>query len=85
MRLNYREWIASVPPEITGDSLWKMEAYRLALFASDVAWIDVTKLISDLRTRSLADQLYREADEYTISLADVNLTETCSATNEVPF
>jgi four helix bundle protein len=36
-----------------------MEAYRLALFAADVGWHDVTKLTSDRRTRDLSSQLYR--------------------------
>ena len=36
-----------------------MEAYRLSLFLADLGWHDVTKLMSDPRTRSLADQLYR--------------------------
>jgi four helix bundle protein len=44
---------------ITGDSLWKMEAYRLALFATDLGWHDVTKLAGDRRTLDLAGQLYR--------------------------
>lgn len=48
-----------MPVEITGDSLWKMEAYRLSLFMSDIAWRDVTKLAADFRTRGLSDQLYR--------------------------
>jgi four helix bundle protein len=38
-----------------------MEVYRLALFAADVAWIDVTRLVRDRRTISLSDQLYRSA------------------------
>ena len=45
--MNYEEWETSVPDEITNDSLWKMEAYRLGLFAADVGWYDVT--IVDLR------------------------------------
>lgn len=36
-----------------------MEAYRLALFAADIAWRDVTKLMQDRRTRDLSNQLYR--------------------------
>jgi four helix bundle protein len=36
-----------------------MEAYRLALFAADLGWHDVTKLISDKRTIDLSSQLYR--------------------------
>jgi four helix bundle protein len=57
--MSFDEWLKSVPGEITGDSLWKMEAYRLALFAADVGWCDVTKLTGDKRTLDLAGQLYR--------------------------
>ena len=57
--MNYEDWIKTVPSEITGDPLWRVEAYRLALLASDLGWRDVTKLISDKRTLALLDQLYR--------------------------
>jgi four helix bundle protein len=57
--MNYEMWAKTVPAEITGDSLWKMEAYRLALFAADLSWRDVTKLAGDRRTLDLAGQLYR--------------------------
>jgi four helix bundle protein len=57
--MNYKEWLTSVPSEIQGDSLWKMEAYRLALFAADSGWHDVTKLMGDKRTIELSSQLYR--------------------------
>jgi four helix bundle protein len=66
--MNYPEWLKTVPVEITADSVWKMEA--LALFGSDVAWHDVTKLSSDLRTRSLADQLYRAVGSIAANLAE---------------
>ncbi len=45
--------------EITGDSLWKMGAYRLALFLAALGWHDATKLMQDKRTIGLSDQLYR--------------------------
>ena len=57
--MNYEEWLRSVPIAITGDPLWKVEAYRLALFVGELGWHDVTKLIKDKRTMELADQLYR--------------------------
>lgn len=57
--MKYRDWEKTVPEEITGDSLWKIEAYRLALFLNDIGWYDVTKLIKDRRTIGLSDQLYR--------------------------
>jgi len=57
--MNYGTWMKGVPVEITGDSLWKMEAYRLALFAADLGWHDVTRLAGDKRTLDTAGQLYR--------------------------
>ncbi len=57
--MNYREWEESVPAEIKTDSVWKAKAYRLALFAAELAWHDATKLLGDKRTISLADQLFR--------------------------
>ena len=68
--MEYEEWASSVPKEITGDSLWKMEAYRLGLFAADVGWQDVTKLTRDNRTRSLSDQLYRALGSISANLAE---------------
>ena len=57
--MNYDEWIKSVPADITGDVLWRVEAYRLALFMSELGWHDVTKLLRDKRTLEVSDQLYR--------------------------
>jgi hypothetical protein len=41
--VNYGEWTETVPEEIKADSLWKMTAYRLALFLSDLGWRDTDK------------------------------------------
>ncbi len=56
---SYTEWEQSVPEVIRNDALWRMEVYRLALFASDLAWIDVTRLMGDRRTLGVADQTFR--------------------------
>jgi len=68
--VNYKEWERTVPETITGDSLWKMTAYRLALFLADLGWHDVTKLIRDRRTISLSDQLYRSLGSISANLAE---------------
>jgi four helix bundle protein len=68
--MNYESWAKAVPAEITGDSLWKMEAYRLALFAADLGWNDVTKLGGDRRTLDIAGQLYRA-----VGSVEANLSE----------
>jgi four helix bundle protein len=57
--MNYEAWEAVVPAEIREDSLWKMEAYRLGLFLSDLAWLDSAKLFKNPRTIDVADQLSR--------------------------
>jgi hypothetical protein len=61
--MNYQEWLGSVPREIQDDPLWKVEAYRLALFVGELGWHDVTKLIKDKRTLEFAYQQPLDCDE----------------------
>lgn len=68
--MNYDEWAAKVPEEITGDSLWKVEAYRLALFLAEVSWFDVTTLLQDKRTLDIADQLFRAIGSIGANIAE---------------
>ncbi len=67
---SYEEWVASVSAEITGDSLWKIDVYRLALFIGDICWRDVTRLIQDKRTLGLSDQLYRALGSISANIAE---------------
>lgn len=57
--MTYEEWEGQVPEEVRGDSVWKMEAYRLGLFLSDLAWHDAAKLVKNRLTLHMADQLIR--------------------------
>jgi four helix bundle protein len=68
--MNYKEWEAKAPSVITSDSMWKMRAYRLALFLSDIGWHDVTRLGTDDRTTKLAGQLYRSLGSIGANLAE---------------
>jgi four helix bundle protein len=68
--MNYQEWLAKVPADFTNDALWRMEVYRVALFAGDVAWFDVTKLMQDRRTLDLANQLYRAMGSVSANIAE---------------
>ena len=68
--MNYEEWLASVPSELSNDALWRMKVYQLAVFASDLAWQDVTRLAQDQRTMSLADQLYRAVGSISANVAE---------------
>jgi four helix bundle protein len=52
------------------DVLWKVQVYRLALFTAEIGWQDVTKLMQDKRTVSLADQLYRSLGSISANIAE---------------
>ncbi|MFC1465379.1 MAG: four helix bundle protein [Candidatus Brachytrichaceae bacterium NZ_4S206] len=68
--MNFDDWLDSVPAAIKADSLWRMKVYQLAEFAADIGWHDVTKLVADKRTASLADQLYRALGSISANLAE---------------
>ena len=68
--MTFKEWLETVPRELSEDPLWRMEVYRLSVFAADLAWPDVTKLIGDKRTMSLADQLYRAVGSVSANIAE---------------
>jgi four helix bundle protein len=68
--MKYEEWEEMVPEVIRRDLLWKMTAYRLALFLADVGWRDVTRLAQDRRTLALSDQLYGALGSIGANLAE---------------
>jgi four helix bundle protein len=68
--MKYDEWLAAVPPELTADPLWRMQVYQQAILIGDLAWRDVSKLIQDKRTLSLADQLYRAVGSVSANIAE---------------
>jgi hypothetical protein len=68
--MNYAEWLATVPSEITNDPIWKLEVYRPALFAGDIGWEDVLKVSKEKLMYSVADQLHRS-----LGSISANLTE----------
>ena len=68
--MNYKEWEATVHETIARDALWRVQAYRLALFAADIGWEDVTSLAQDRRTRALSDQLYRALGSISANIAE---------------
>ena len=68
--MKYADWLETVPPEITNDPIWRLEVYRLALFAGDIGWQDVLALSKNHLMRALADQLHRA-----LGSISANLTE----------
>jgi four helix bundle protein len=70
MIMNYAEWLSTVPSEIANDPIWKLEVYRLALFAGEIGWHDVLALSKNNLMWSVADQLHRS-----LGSISANLTE----------
>jgi four helix bundle protein len=68
--MKYTEWLETVPSEITNDPIWKLEVYRLGLFAGDIGWQDVLTLSKNKLMYSVADQLHRS-----LGSISANLTE----------
>jgi len=68
--MGYEEWEKEVPEAYRADSLWKVTAYRLALYLSDLCWEDQNTLIHDKRTVSIAGQLYRAVGSISANLAE---------------
>ncbi|MBX3054155.1 MAG: aminotransferase class III-fold pyridoxal phosphate-dependent enzyme [Caldilineaceae bacterium] len=56
--MKYLEWEVNVPEAIRQDSVWRVEAYRLALFLADIAWHDASKLMKVPFSQRVAGQLY---------------------------
>jgi four helix bundle protein len=68
--MTYDEWESDVPRELKGDTLWRVEAYRLALFLCDLVWTDSAKLFRNPTTAGIADQLFRAAGKISASVAE---------------
>lgn len=66
----FEEWQRSVPRAIVADPLWRMEVYRLSLYAADIGWSDVTALTRDRRTLALSTQLYRSLGSISANIAE---------------
>lgn len=68
--MNYAEWLETVPAEITNDPIWKLDVYKLALFAGDIGWQDVLKLSKEKLMFSVADQLHRALNSISANLTE---------------
>jgi four helix bundle protein len=68
--MKYADWVEGVVAEIKNDPIWKLEVYRLALFADDIGWQDVLAISKEKLMWSVADQLHRS-----LGSISANLTE----------
>ena len=64
------EWEATASTAVRSDPTWKVEAYRLGLFAGASAWSDAETLIRDPRGSIVAGQLMRSAASVAAQIAE---------------
>lgn len=57
--MTFEEWQATADPRLTVDRIWRMRAYRLACYLSDMAWDDAKTVSANRLTRDLGSQLLR--------------------------
>jgi four helix bundle protein len=68
--MQFENWLGTVPEEITKDTLWKIEACRLALYAANVCWDDIRKIQNQRLLRGLAEQLLRAVGSISANIAE---------------
>ena len=61
---------ANVPQEMRGDPIWRLPAYRYALYLGDLVQEDVPKIRANPKTRSLADQLVSAVASISANIAE---------------
>jgi len=66
----YERWLRTVPAEITEDTLWRITAYRYALFAMSRAQADVPLFEHCRETRPHVDQLLRAVGAISANLEE---------------
>jgi four helix bundle protein len=67
---DYDAWVEQVPAQMKADTLWLVEAYRLGLYLSDIAWGDASNLFKHPRTCDIADQLQRSTWRISSTIAE---------------
>jgi len=68
--MTYDEWEATAAESVRSDPAWKVEAYRLGLFAGEAAWSDAAVLVRDPRGALVAGQLMRAAASVAAQIAE---------------
>ena len=68
--MTYEEWEETTSLTVRNDPTWKVEAYRLGLFAGASAWEDAELLIRDPRGAVVAGQLMRSAASVAAQIAE---------------
>ena len=67
---DYERWQATPPPELFGDPMWRLPAYRLSRFLASIVPSDADRIRERMRSTYLSDQLQRAVDSIGINIAE---------------
>ncbi|MFN2566714.1 MAG: four helix bundle protein, partial [Gemmatimonadaceae bacterium] len=67
---SFESWQTGADAALRADPLWQLAAYRLALYAIEIAWADVRALDRAPTTRPIAAQLYRAIGSIGANIAE---------------
>ena len=68
--MTYDEWESTASPSLRRDPTWKVEAYRLGLYATALAWTDAERFMRDPRGTEVIGQLLRAAGSIAATLTE---------------
>lgn len=68
--MTYEEWASGLPAAVTGDVIWHVQAYRLALFLTDCVERDTRDMASDGRFGATVVQVIRAAGSVGATIAE---------------
>ena len=70
LEAQFREWEKEPPPDLRGDSLWRMTAYRMAYFLADLARQDAINLLNRRAPWHKVDQLERSVESVESNISE---------------
>ena len=68
--MTYDEWEREFPATLKTDLIWRVQAFRLALYAGDCAANDTVAAAGDARLAPIASQLCRAAGSISANIAE---------------
>lgn len=67
---SFEAWQTHAPQAIRADAVWRVTAYRLALYAVEIGWDDARILDRAYLTRPAGSQLYRALGSIVANIAE---------------
>jgi four helix bundle protein len=68
--MTYEEWASGLPAGLTADVIWRVQAYRLALFLTDCVERDTRDMATDGRFGATITQVVRAAGSVGATIAE---------------